>query len=257
MILFQALAILLGIVVALDNIVLLPAVGGSEEDDDPDDLVAGTQYSACKDVDVVEAEKDQGTVFGVHLVEEVDSFVDVDNFEDLASDSNVGILTVESQDSRLVGNFAVLPLNTKFKGPAFPATSDYDIIDEVLDLFRANSFFKNFEIRGPSDRTLIYGILFVSQCLNALNASTSQNEAVRILTNLSLDNFSIPGEIGFPLNSLYQPPRDKNEALFLRQYLAQFRQELANRLIARIYTDALPSKYWLAFTRRKFMNKSL
>ncbi|KAH3676319.1 hypothetical protein WICPIJ_009149, partial [Wickerhamomyces pijperi] len=47
-----------------------------------------------KDVDVVEAEKDQGTVFGVHLVEEVDSFVDVDNFEDLASDSNVGILTV-------------------------------------------------------------------------------------------------------------------------------------------------------------------
>ncbi|KAG7865588.1 hypothetical protein KL918_004469 [Ogataea parapolymorpha] len=163
-----------------------------------------------------------------------------------------------SQDTRLVGNFAVLPLRTKYKGPAFPASSDYDIIDEVLDLFRANSFFKNFEIKGPADRTLIYGILFVSQCLNALNASTTQNEAVRVLTNLALDNFSIPGEIGFPLNSLYQPPRDKNEALFLRQYLAQFRQELANRLIARIYQDSnLPSKYWLAFTRRKFMNKSL
>ncbi|KAG7822202.1 hypothetical protein KL919_000113 [Ogataea angusta] len=167
-------------------------------------------------------------------------------------------LADESQDTRLVGNFAVLPLRTRFKGPAYPASSDYDIIDEVLDLFRANSFFKNFEIKGPADRTLIYGILFVSQCLNALNASTSQNEAVRVLTNLALDNFSIPGEVGFPLNSLYQPPRDKNEALFLRQYLAQFRQELANRLIARIYKDSnLPSKYWLAFTRRKFMNKSL
>ncbi|KAG7699994.1 hypothetical protein KL930_000681 [Ogataea haglerorum] len=167
-------------------------------------------------------------------------------------------LADESQDTRLVGNFAVLPLRTRFKGPAFPASSDYDIIDEVLDLFRANSFFKNFEIKGPADRTLIYGILFVSQCLNALNASTPQNEALRVLTNLALDNFSIPGEVGFPLNSLYQPPRDKNEALFLRQYLAQFRQELANRLIARIYKDSnMPSKYWLAFTRRKFMNKSL
>ncbi|VEU19773.1 DEKNAAC100108 [Brettanomyces naardenensis] len=165
----------------------------------------------------------------------------------------------EDSNSRNVGNLAILPIKTKFKGPSLPSMSEYDIIDEVLDLFRANTFFKNFEIKGPADRTLIYGILYVSQCLNQLNLTTPRQEAVRILTNLSLDNFAIPGEIGFPLNSLYQPPRDKNEAIFLRQYLAQFRQELASRLIGTLYggDPSKPSKYWLAFSRKKFMNKSL
>lgn len=27
-----------------------------------------------------------------------------------------------------------------------------DIIDEAIDLFRANSLFRNFEIKGPADR---------------------------------------------------------------------------------------------------------
>lgn len=135
----------------------------------------------------------------------------------------------------------------------------YDIIDETIDLFRANTFFKNFEIKGASDRTLIYGILFISQCLNALSPSTTHNEAVRILTNLSLDDFAIPGDIGFPLNSLYLPPTNRNDAVFLRQYLSQFRQELASRLIGRLYQSnpSVPSKFWLAFGRKKFMNKSL
>lgn len=154
---------------------------------------------------------------------------------------------------------AVLPIKTQFKGPSLPCMDPYDIIDEVLDLFRANTFFKNFEIKGASDRTLIYGILFVSQALNALSPNTNQNEAVRILTNLSLEDFAIPGDIGFPLNALYLPPSTKNDAVFLRQYLAQFRQELASRLIQRLYlTDSTkPSKFWLAFGKKKFMNKSL
>lgn len=45
----------------------------------------------------------------------------------------------------------------------------------------------------------------------------------------------------------------------MRQYLSQVRQELAVRLLARVYaTDpATPSKWWLAFTKRKFMGKTL
>ncbi|AOA69358.1 Actin-related protein 2/3 complex subunit 3 [Komagataella phaffii CBS 7435] len=165
----------------------------------------------------------------------------------------------ESSDFRVVGNTSILPIKTKFRGPAYPSNSDYDIIDECLDLFRANSFFKNFEIKGPADRLLIYGILFISSCLQQLKSNTTKNEAVRILSNLSLDDFSIPGDVGFPLNSLYQPPRDKTEADLLRGYVQQFRQELATRLIERLYSesDSKPSKYWLAFTRRRFMNKSL
>lgn len=156
-----------------------------------------------------------------------------------------------------MGNFALLPLRTKFRGPAYPST-DYDIIDEVLDLFRANSFFRNFEIKGPADRVLIYGILFVSDCLSKLSLTTSSTEATKILTNLSLDHFAIPGDADFQLNSLYQPPRDRNEYDLLQSYIQQFRQELSARLIQRLYKDSeFPSKFWLAFTRRRFMNKSL
>ena len=40
-----------------------------------------------------------------------------------------------------------------------------DIIDEVLTFFRANVLFRNFDVRGGADRTLIYLTLFASQCL--------------------------------------------------------------------------------------------
>lgn len=168
-------------------------------------------------------------------------------------------LAEDSIDSRIIGNLIILPINTKFRGPSFPSQQDYDIIEETIDLFRANSFFKNFDIKGPADRLLIYGILFISDCLSHLNNKVNFKEATRILNNLSLDSFALPGDIGFPLNSLYQSPANKNEADLLRAYLQQFRQETADRLLKRIYADSevVPSKYWLAFTRRRFMNKSL
>lgn len=85
---------------------------------------------------------------------------------------------------RLVGNFPLLPLRTKTRGPAYtlppnnpplppsespdPDSESYDILDEVIALFRANSFFRNFEIQGPADRLLMYGIWFVSDCLTKI-----------------------------------------------------------------------------------------
>ena len=59
---------------------------------------------------------------------------------------------------------------------------------------------------------------------------------------------------------MYEPPRDRQEAEMLRQYMMQVRQELASRLLARIYEeggDGKPSKWWLSFTKRKFMGKAL
>lgn len=63
-----------------------------------------------------------------------------------------------------VGNMALLPLRTKFKGPApvdrkcwnpiqiivmtsLSTESDFDIIDEALNFFKANVFFRNYEIK--------------------------------------------------------------------------------------------------------------
>lgn len=58
---------------------------------------------------------------------------------------------------------------------------------------------------------------------------------------------------------MYEPPRDRQEAEQLKQYLSQVRQELAVRLLSRVYDEdeTKPSKWWLSFTKRKFMGKSL
>lgn len=44
----------------------------------------------------------------------------------------------------------------------------------------------------------------------------------------------------------------------MRQYLQQVRQEVSQRLIKKVYgNDGKPSKWWLCFAKKKFMDKSL
>ncbi|KAL1952464.1 hypothetical protein VTO42DRAFT_5297 [Malbranchea cinnamomea] len=179
----------------------------------------------------------------------------------------------------LIGNFPLLPLRTRTRGPAYtlpplppnvdataldPNDEAYDIVDEALALFRANTLFRNFEIRGPADRALIYATLFIADCLSRLAAAARPTppvarDAEKILLNAALlDSFAIPGDPAFPLNQAFEPPRDAREAETLRAYLSQLRQEVALRLVARVYAGGdTPSKWWLSFARRKFMGKSL
>ncbi|MCJ1387191.1 subunit of the Arp2/3 complex [Xylographa bjoerkii] len=203
---------------------------------------------------------------------------------------------LQDQDVRIIGNIALLPLRTRTRGPAYalpplpastaaidvdPDSESYDPLDEVLSLFRANTFFRNFEIKGPADRLLIYGILFVSECLGKVRSTMGSREAEKVIRELSimvgrglsekaalkvtqallnaaLDQFSIPGDASFPLNQAFEAPKDRQDAETLRQYLSQVRQELAMRLLQQIYMGGdTPSKWWLSFTKRKFMGKSL
>lgn len=93
--------------------------------------------------------------------------------------------------------------------------SQPDIIDETLDLFRANSLFRNFEIKGPADRLLIVLILFISDCLAKLGSARtvpSQIEAQKILNTLSVDSFPIPGDANFALNAHYAPPAHRADS---------------------------------------------
>jgi actin related protein 2/3 complex subunit 3 len=93
--------------------------------------------------------------------------------------------------------------------------SQLDIIDETIDLFRANSLFRNFEIKGPADRTLIILILFISDCLSKLGTARTvpgQIEATKSLNNLAVDNFPIPGDGNFPLNAHYASPPSRADA---------------------------------------------
>lgn len=93
-----------------------------------------------------------------------------------------------------------------------------------MSLFRANAFFRNFEIKGTADRMLIYGMLFISECLSKLRrtpsyATMSPREAEKSLTNIALEQFAIPGDVTFPLNQAFEAPRDRHDAEALRQYV--------------------------------------
>lgn len=72
----------------------------------------------------------------------------------------------------------------------------------------------------------------------------NRREAEKVLMNTALDNnFAMPGDVGFPLNQAFEAPKDRNQAETLRGYIAQMRQELANRLLDRLYMDGdTPSK---------------
>ena len=61
-----------------------------------------------------------------------------------------------------------------------PDSESYDSLDEVLSLFRANTFFRNFEIKGPADRLLIYGILFLSEALGKIKPVMGKKEAEKV-----------------------------------------------------------------------------
>ncbi|KAF2726837.1 ARP2/3 complex, 21 kDa p21-Arc subunit [Polyplosphaeria fusca] len=182
---------------------------------------------------------------------------------------------LDEPNQQVIGNFALLPLRTRTRGPALtlpPLPADltdltidashesYDPLDEILSLFRANTFFRNFEIKGPADRVLIYGILYISDILSKIRPGMSRRDAEKAVMNIALDtNFAIPGDAGFPLNQAFEAPGDRQGAEVLRQYIMQMRQELATRLLNRVYADGsgAPSKWWLSFTKRKFMGKAL
>ncbi|KAJ2712357.1 subunit of the Arp2/3 complex [Coemansia spiralis] len=164
---------------------------------------------------------------------------------------------------RVLNGIPLLPLVTKTRGPApfADASLTYDAVDEALELFRANSLFRNFEIKGNGDRLLVYTLLFISQCLGKLKPTMGMGEATKTLYTLAVSNVVIPADPGFPLHNMY-PAVERADADVLRQYLLQVRQEVALRLVPLVYSDAgqpaqTPSKWWLCFQKRYFMGKAM
>ena len=57
----------------------------------------------------------------------------------------------------------------KTLGPAPKADFEGDdIIDEAINQFRANILFKNYDVRGPADKTLIYLTVFIQKVLETV-----------------------------------------------------------------------------------------
>ena len=70
---------------------------------------------------------------------------------------------------------------------------------------------------------------------------------------------SLTGDPGFPLNAVYGKPNNAEEQDLMRQYFLQLRQECGVRLVERVFDteNQKPSKWWLCFAKRKFMDISL
>ncbi len=159
----------------------------------------------------------------------------------------------------MVGGIAMIPFKKGLDTPAGDNINE-DIIEEALNYFRPNAFSRSFEIRGPADRTLIYAMLLVSDCLVRIKDDMTHGDALKMLNNtVGLQNVILPGESAFPLNGMFPSALGGAGEQTLRAYLAGLRSELIRRLVARMYTTdaSKPSPWWMAFQRRKFMNKSL
>ncbi|CBJ28205.1 conserved unknown protein [Ectocarpus siliculosus] len=99
---------------------------------------------------------------------------------------------------------AILPLSTTVRGPApLAQPGREDIVEEALYYFRANVLFRNYQIEGSADRTLIYLTFFIQQCLKELEKHPGKKEASRALTNLAMQNFAAPGQAGWHLGTLF------------------------------------------------------
>lgn len=167
---------------------------------------------------------------------------------------------LELVPGQIVGNTAVLPFKTQFRGPAsVQSSSENDIIDEALYYFKANVFFRTYEIKSESDRLLIYITLYITECLKKLQRCPNKHQATNEMYSLAISRFDIPGDVGFPLNSVYAKPETSDEAELLRGYLTQLRQECGLRVCEKVFAtdDGKPSKWWLCFAKKKFMDKSL
>lgn len=165
-----------------------------------------------------------------------------------------------------LGNMAYLTFRTKFRGPVQVCDErhlidgELDIIDEALLYFKPNVFFRTYEIQSDADRIIIYLTLFIIECLKRLQKCTSRDQAIQEMYGLAISRFDIPGDPNFPLNSMFHRPTKQEHVELMKSYMTQLRQECSLRLVDRVFDENNlhhPSKWWICFAKRKFMDISL
>lgn len=87
-----------------------------------------------------------------------------------------------------------------------------DIVDEAITFFRANVFFRNFDIKSPADKLLIYLTFYINLALKRLEGCRTLAEGTKAIINLGLEKVPVPGEHGFPFPGLFSQPQSEEEA---------------------------------------------
>ena len=71
--------------------------------------------------------------------------------------------------------------------------------------------FRNFDVKGGADRTMIYLTLHAVQCLVKCERIDDKFSALREMNILATKQFVCPGEPGWPLGGLFPAPKTKAE----------------------------------------------
>eukprot|EP00427_Karlodinium_veneficum_P016114 CAMPEP_0169139802 /NCGR_PEP_ID=MMETSP1015-20121227/43219_1 /TAXON_ID=342587 /ORGANISM="Karlodinium micrum, Strain CCMP2283" /LENGTH=145 /DNA_ID=CAMNT_0009205643 /DNA_START=1 /DNA_END=435 /DNA_ORIENTATION=+ len=133
-----------------------------------------------------------------------------------------------SSNAEAICGAALLPLRTKYNGPAHapPVGEEYeDIIDEALKSFRWNIFFKGFQVLGSADLVLVYLTVWIQKCLFVAQLASSPQEAKKQLEALATSDLPAPGKQDFVLGSYFTAPNGAKETETIKNYLKQLRQE--------------------------------
>ncbi|KAH7815863.1 Actin-related protein 2/3 complex subunit 3 [Monocercomonoides exilis] len=166
-----------------------------------------------------------------------------------------------SDSVQLVCGLPILPIKTSAKGPApsFDGDEKTDIVGEAITFFRANVLFKNFEFNGPADKLLVYLTLFISQCLQYCDKQMTRTDGAKQLNKLVCEPFKVPGDSTFCLGGMVSPPASASESDLIKQYLRQLREEVSLRLMNYLYPEpeGRLSKWWMSFSKKKFLNKTI
>ena len=108
-------------------------------------------------------------------------------------------------------------------------------------------------------RSLIPIILILLTIITIVwNNNSKKNlmtEGAKLLFALAHDHFDITTGLG----GIIDGPKTFQEGETLKSYLAQCREEIGLRLVDHLYVDegTKMNKFWMAFARKKFMNKEL
>eukprot|EP01120_Amphizonella_sp_Union-15-10_P003920 TRINITY_DN1437_c0_g1_i1.p1 TRINITY_DN1437_c0_g1~~TRINITY_DN1437_c0_g1_i1.p1 ORF type:complete len:203 (-),score=47.53 TRINITY_DN1437_c0_g1_i1:62-670(-) len=170
---------------------------------------------------------------------------------------------VLGQEPRNICNIPILPIKTKTKGIAPPCPDGQeDIIDELFYLFKPNVLFRNFEVKGLADRLMVYLILYLTKLLRVVATSSqkiNKKEAVKLYYTTAIENFLVPGDAQFPLGGLVTAPTGRKDSDDLRAYFTQLRQEIGIRFVDILYKndENTPDKWWMCFSKRKFLNMEI
>ena len=103
-------------------------------------------------------------------------------------------------------------LNVRYALTVMCGTDTTDIVDEAITFFRANVFFRNFDIKSPADKLLIYLTSYINIALKRLEGCRTLAEGTKAIINLGLEKVPVPGESGFPFPGLFPLPQSHEEA---------------------------------------------